>query len=231
VETGTRRRRARRLVVAGSLFAVFLWALVLLLAFTVESPAQVSRFDPRPLPPTAALDSPSRVDPLFSRVVSTLAGRKATVYCWSREDWAKKADEWTRRWPQLGELGAWRAYSFVHLGSVDVSPAICATLHQFVQLDRPAWRSRWPYALAWSVQVLAHESVHLRGIRSEVKADCFGMQSLAKTVVELGRSRAEGRYLAAMYWTHWYQWRSPEIRSPECRNGGSLDRSPSRVWP
>jgi hypothetical protein len=152
VEARNTRRAARRLVVAGSVFAAFLWTLVLLLLFTVEAPAYDSPFDPRPLPPTAALDSPSRVDPLLSRVVSKLAGRPAKVHCWSLEDWSKKATEWTRRWPQLGELGAWRAYSFAHLGSVDVSPAVCAMLHQFVQLDRPAWRSRWPYALAWSVQ-------------------------------------------------------------------------------
>jgi hypothetical protein len=182
-------RRARRLASAG-----LLWAAVFVAFSAVaarESPAHQSPQQSL-LPPIANLDSTSRVDPLFSRVVSRLARREARVHCWSQADWAKRAAEWAVRWPQLGELGARRAYSFAHSATVHLSPAICALLHAFVPLDLPASRTAWPYALAWAVQTLAHESVHLRGIASEVKADCFGMQSIDEAMVELGRSRAEG---------------------------------------
>lgn len=221
-------RRIRRLAIAG-----LLWAAVLIAASGVPARESPSDESPQasPFPPTAQLDSTSRVDPLFSRVVSRLSRREAQVHCWSQADWAKRAAEWAARWPQLGELGPWRAYSFAHSATVHLSPAICALLHAFVPLDLPVSRSARPYALAWAVQALAHESVHLRGIASEVKADCFGMQSIDEAMLELGRSRSEGRYLASAYWKYWYQAHGPDIRSPDCRNGGRLDLSLSPLWP
>jgi hypothetical protein len=222
-------RRARRLACAG-----LLWAAVLVTGLAVlalDAPGESSAQAAGPFPPAAHLDSTSRIDPLFSRVVSRLAGREAKVHCWSRAHWAKRAAEWAERWPQLGELGPWRAYSLPHTAEVHLSPAICALLRSFVSLPVPASRTRWPYALAWSVQALSHESVHVKGIVSEVKADCYGMQSIDEAMIALGRSRSEGRYLASAYWNYWYPAHGPDIRSSECRNGGRLDLSVSALWP
>jgi hypothetical protein len=57
------------------------------------------------------------------------------------------------------------------------------------------------------------------------------MQSLARAAALLGRTKAEGRYLARRYWNGWYQWHDPVYRSRDCRNNGRLDLWPTNVWP
>jgi len=94
------------------------------------------------------------------------------------------------------------------------------------------WRDPSPDALAWSVETLAHEAEHASGILSEVQAECYGMQTTPTAALLLGRTMAEGRYLATLYWKRWYAWLKPPYSSSECRNGGALDlHRDSDVWP
>jgi hypothetical protein len=83
------------------------------------------------------------------------------------------------------------------------------------------------------VAALAHESQHVRGIENEAQAECYGMQTIQKTTEALGRSAADGRYLAALYWRDYYlKQRNEEYRSDGCRDGGELDMRPeTHVWP
>lgn len=238
---GTRSRGTRRLALTG-----LVWASLLVCAsavFGYRSPdesAGAGRLqagtvrssthgDPRPLPSAATMDSPSRVDRVYSRVATALARRGTRVQCWSRADWRKRAAEWKARTPWLGELGPWRAY---RLGlTVHLSPANCAELGILVHGSGPVWRDRWPDALAWSIHALAHEAIHASGITNEAKAECYGMQYTRTAAVLLGRSAVEARYLARLYWKHWYQWQEPGYRSRGCRNGGVLDLNRSDAWP
>ena len=74
--------------------------------------------------------------------------------------------------------------------------------------------------------------MHVSGIRDEAKAECEGMQTIAKAAVLLGRPPAEARYLAVLYARHWYPGWPPRYRSPECHDGGRLDlRLSVNVWP
>jgi hypothetical protein len=238
---GTWSRGTGRLALTG-----LVWTILLACAFTVfayrsagESarPSRVdagrvpsSTFeDPRPLPPTESMDTPSRVDPVYSRVATALARRATRVQCWSRADWRRRAAEWEARTPWLGELGPWRAYTLRR--TIHLSPAICAELEVLVRSPRPIWRDRWPDALAWSMQALVHEAVHASGIKNEAKAECYGMQNTRTATVLLGRSAAEGRYLARLYWKHWYQWQQEPYHSPKCHKGGVLDLHRSNAWP
>ncbi|HEV3479946.1 MAG TPA: hypothetical protein VG144_10930 [Gaiellaceae bacterium] len=90
-----------------------------------------------------------------------------------------------------------------------------------------------PEALAWSIYVLAHESVHVAGYRSERKATCWGACSGSKEpALELGRTPKEARHLAELAWKTAYRRARPSYRSRECRDGGRLDLRPKRdVWP
>jgi hypothetical protein len=238
---GTRSRGTGRLVLTG-----LVWAILLVCAFTVfayrsadESPRaggvdprRVSGStlkDPRPLPPTGSMDTSSRVDPVYSRVATALTRRATRVQCWSRADWRQRAAEWEARTPWLGELGPWRAYTLRR--TIHLSPAICAELEVLVHDPRPLWRNRWPDALAWSIQALTHEAVHASGIKSEAKAECYGMQTTRTASVMLGRSAAEGRYLARLYWKHWYQWQQEPYHSRKCHKGSVLDLRRSSAWP
>jgi hypothetical protein len=89
-----------------------------------------------------------------------------------------------------------------------------------------------PEALAWSIYVLAHESVHVAGYRSERKATCWGLQRVERTARELGRAAKEARHVAGLAWKTAYRRARPSCRSRECRDGGRLDLRPKRdVWP
>ncbi len=111
---------------------------------------------------------------------------------------------------------------------------LCAALSRVVYRRIPVRSDEWPGALAFSVGTLAHEAQHLRGILNEAKAECFGMQSMTRVAELLGRSRDEGRYLAALYWRYDYndERRDPAYFSDQCRNGGRLDLNPGAgEWP
>jgi hypothetical protein len=87
-------------------------------------------------------------------------------------------------------------------------------------------------ALAWATSALAHESFHLRGVRDEAAAECYGLQSTAFVARALGAPAAYAQRLAA--YTFW-NVRPPVdygYFSPECRDGGKLDlRLQTSRWP
>jgi hypothetical protein len=216
-------RRGRRLATAGAV-----WALVLLVA-----PGLLTR-DATPdarnlpdLPPVRKSGEHGRL----SHVVAVLAGRGAVAYCWSSADWQQRRDPWHRTTPRWS--GPWGAYvSAEPVLTVNLAPNECTMLKLLMRSKRPVWNEEHPAALAWSVHVLAHESVHVSGHYDEVKAECWGLQLTARTAVELGRTAKEGRYLADLAWKQWYPRTPAAYRSPACRDGGSLDlRRKSRVWP
>jgi hypothetical protein len=216
-----RRRRIRRLALGG------LCALVLPYG-AANLVAPHGR-----LPDLSGTEYASRTDPELGRVVTKLAGRDAEVYCWSHEDWKDRAAELSRRWPDMDRLGAWRGYTWLWpVPSVHFSAEICIELLRIRYDPEPVWEDSSPDGLAWSVSGLAHESVHVSGVMSEAKADCYGMQRIRTAAVELGRSEKEGQYLAERYWKRFYRWSKPPYHSRECRNGGALDLRPGTdVWP
>jgi hypothetical protein len=174
----------------------------------------------------------TRVDFLLSYIVTALAHRSASVFCYSTTDWEARRTEWQAHWPSLGELGPWRAYTLRKAGTVHLSPVNCAQLAELARSRAPVWRDDWPDALAWSVYTLAHEAVHISGVKSEAKADCHGMQLIAQAAAMLGRTTADGAYLATLYWKHWQPWLGPRVVSQECRDGGQLDLHPRNAsWP
>ncbi|MDX6517345.1 MAG: hypothetical protein QOF50_191 [Gaiellaceae bacterium] len=184
------------------------------------------------LPAGIGLSATSGVDPTLSRVASELARRRTQVRCWSQADWKRHVSELARAYPRMSKLGPWRAYTSTTLAEINLSPAVCAELHKIGHRRVSVWRDRSPDALAWSVEALAHEAQHASGILSEVQAECYGMQTAPTAAMLLGRTSAEGEYLARRYWKRWYAWLKPPYFSSECRNGGPLDLRPDRdVWP
>ena len=183
------------------------------------------------LPKTASAETVSHSDPLYERVVSTLSGRSVSVYCWSQADWADRLAEREARWPDADPLGPWSAYTHLADLSLNLSPEVCAELARLVSEPDPVWDADKVDALAWSAHVLAHESVHVRGILDEGVAECDGLQTTAQVVVQLGRSKEEAAYLAAVYWKHLYRTLPDDYHPPECHDGGRLDLRTSTRWP
>jgi hypothetical protein len=176
------------------------------------------------LPKVDVVTSASHEDRRLGRIVTRLAHRRAKVYCYSSADWNGAP----------GSLGPWRAFTryATKPTSVLLSPELCTQLTTLAQSHTRVWSDEWPDALARSVGSLAHEAAHVSGIRNEAKADCYGLQSIGRAARMLGRTRAEGAYLATIYLKHWRPWLRPPYVSRKCRSGGKLDLHPqSSRWP
>jgi hypothetical protein len=132
-----------------------------------------------------------------------------------------------------GRGTSWNAYTaYGPLLTVNLSPQVCAELLRLSALRAPLREQTDLDGLAWSVGVLAHESIHVRGVLSETVAQCYGMQTIAKTALLLGRSRPEAELLADWYWRRLYSRSPAGYSSRECRNGGLLDLRPgTAAWP
>jgi hypothetical protein len=209
---------------------VFVLASILLSTATAQTPLD----DARPLPVLTGLRTVSYIEPNLSAVLSSLAGHRAQARCWSRADWRRLSTQ-RSSWPHRDRrLGPWSAYASPAHHEAHFSPTLCAILSRVVYQRTPVWKDEWPAAVAFSVATLAHEAQHLRGILNEAKAECYGMQTIARTAQLLGRTELEGVYLAELYWRGEYhdEDRDPAYVSDECRDGGRLDLNPTRTaWP
>jgi hypothetical protein len=182
------------------------------------------------LPELAARTTPTRTVAVLGQAVHALSRRRVNVYCWSSEDWARKAEAWPS--DELGPLTPWRSYTSPETANVELAPNVCTELERLRGRAEPIWKSSDRRAAAWTVESVAHESVHVSGIHDEAKAECYGMQHVPLAAVYLGLTPKEGRFLARLYWRDWYPRAPLRYRSRECRDGGALDRHPrSSRWP
>jgi hypothetical protein len=85
----------------------------------------------------------------------------------------------------------------------------------------------------FAIQTVAHESIHLFGIREESRAECFGMQFFAYTANRLGADPGLAQELATDYYNLYYLRNTPgtDYFDPTCMNDGALDLDPSPIWP
>ena len=165
----------------------------------------------------------SGIDPRLGQVATELSGLRVRVWCWSSEDWKKRVAEWERRDPLDRKLGPWSGYTDMSASTIHLSPEICAELRGLVEHDSAITGAAPRDARAWSLGAFAHEAYHAMGFRDEAVATCFGMQVMERAALMLGRSAAEGRHLATLFWKHWYEGLPPSYRSDDCRDGGRLD--------
>jgi hypothetical protein len=77
-----------------------------------------------------------------------------------------------------------------------------------------------------AVDVLAHESWHLRGVVDEAETECRSLQTMAWTAQQLGASAEQGRAMAAAQYTGAYEEMPEAYRTGACAEGGRLDMRP-----
>jgi hypothetical protein len=82
-----------------------------------------------------------------------------------------------------------------------------------------------------ALTVLAHESIHLRGLRTESVVQCYGMQEVPLVAKKLGASAEDARALAITEYSASYPQMPASYRSAKCRPGGALDLHPGGAWP
>ena len=77
-----------------------------------------------------------------------------------------------------------------------------------------------------AVDVLAHESWHLRGVIDEAVTECHSLQTMAWTAQQLGATADEGHAMALAQYTGAYREMPGAYRSGDCVDGGRLDLRP-----
>jgi hypothetical protein len=179
----------------------------------------------RDLPVQGGSTEKSRVEPRLSRIGSSLVGEKIEVRCWSDRDWRQLIED--------RDEGSSPVFAGMagEGGPIDLAPEACTPLVEFTY-ERLPKNEKATVALAYGVGVLAHELEHVRGEMDEPTAECHGMQHLAGVARKLGVPAAKARRLARVYWTEVYADSHRDYRTPDCRDGGTLDLRPrSSVWP
>ena len=158
--------------------------------------------------------SRARAEQRFTTEATRIAGRHVTVLC---------DDSYQYTGIGSDALGV----AFIQRGLAFLDPAACRDLHDLVFHDQGAQRE----ATAEAILVLAHEAVHLAGVRDEGLTECRALQQGVKLGVRLGLG--ESRAHAAMRSLYFRSLAERSItrlsyRLPEgCVDGGRLDVRPA----
>lgn len=145
----------------------------------------------------------SRIDLRYSHAATQLIAAyaqfadvepsEALVVCWSREDWYA-LDEW---FVDNKGYEIRRRFGFVQIPHtvINLSPDVCDYLDE---LAYEGFRDE-NRAVASAVGVLAHEAMHVAGVRDERTAECRGLELTALAAVALGASDAYGNRLQEIH--------------------------------
>jgi hypothetical protein len=155
----------------------------------------------------------AKAEAALSREASLIAGHPAQVTC----DDSGQQVGYVLDADGVAEVGGRQAY---------LIPEICNTLYQLAFKHRVQSFARTARAIA----VLGHESQHLKGVRNEGLANCYGFQSGVELGVNLGLSESRAR---AMMREQLATNASDAAGHPQylvpsgCRDGGSEDLNPA----
>ncbi|MGI9557138.1 MAG: hypothetical protein ACR2N5_04265 [Solirubrobacterales bacterium] len=144
--------------------------------------------------------------------------REAVVVCWSLADWkAILADFQAREFTLDSSLLGWvsRPERVINL-----------SFHTCQRLDAITYDGRLPEEAktAAVVSTLAHEAMHLGGIRDEGIADCYALQATVSVASDLGVDAAAARAIAELSAEYAHDQRhGTEYDHDDCFAGGALD--------
>lgn len=80
-----------------------------------------------------------------------------------------------------------------------------------------------------AVHLIAHETMHVNGLRNEAETECHAMQVSHLVAEALGATAAQARALQARYFAEIYPNIRSDYRSGDCREGGAYDIHPERA--
>jgi hypothetical protein len=180
----------------------------------------------------------SPTEQLVGAIATELAERPVGAHCRTAREWRALA---ARHRSNPDDLWSYvdgtttDGTDFYPGDVVELSPQACAAIAAY--RAAPGGRqcaSRYLKALVLgacqryaerlvAIEAVAHESQHLKGIRSEATAECYGVQYHAAVSQRLGATAARARTMATDYFAFVYPTLDREYRSPECRDGGALD--------
>ena len=198
-------------------------------ALLLEADQMIPPGEVRALPVIGGESAESRIEPRFGRLASALAGKAIQVRCWSSGDWHRLMREeaaYTR-----GQLGPdTLGFAGISGNRVSLAPEVCDSLVGLAyEGQRPEGEGE-QLLLAAALVTLSHEPQHSRGISDEAVAECNAIQVAHVTAAELGATPQYAAALVRTYWRHYDDELAP-YRSPDCRDGGALDRGyAGSIW-
>jgi len=80
-----------------------------------------------------------------------------------------------------------------------------------------------------AVHLIAHETMHVEGHRTEADAECRAVQLNHLVAMKLGATEGQARYLQKRYFDEVYPRMRSDYTSDQCREGGEYDLFPERT--
>jgi hypothetical protein len=167
----------------------------------------------------------------FSELARPIAGREAKVYCWTAPGWAQFFEHYVL--VKGDDEVSLRGLADAAGNRIDVEPGVCIGLGRHVAKNRPPALSGENLRLARALIVLAHHAEHLGSpSASETQLECFAVQHVRPLMQERGWDPDYVREIVLQSWQLHYTQLPAQLRTPDCRDGGPLDRNPgSELWP
>jgi hypothetical protein len=178
-----------------------------------------------------AAEAPPTEAQAFSALARSITGSDAKVSCWSPLGWAQFFEHYALL--RGDDEISLRGVADLTDRRIDVEPGVCAGLQRHVARNRPPELSGENLRLARALIVLAHHAGHLESpSASEPELECHAVQQVRPLMLERGWDPDYVREIALQAWQLHYTQLPPQARTPECRDGGPLDRNPaSDAWP
>lgn len=174
---------------------------------------------------------PPRRRPDIAEIATASVGVRPEVYCWRPDAWPALLEHYAI--VRGGEEVSLNGIADRERNRIELDPGTCVALDRYLSRERPHELSYENFELAQGIVVLTHQAEHLKTpTAAEAEVECWAVQHVRPLVRELGWGEAFEREIPLQAWELGYQQLPDGFRSPECRNGGTLDRNPgSSVWP
>jgi hypothetical protein len=167
----------------------------------------------------------------LAEIAAASVGVRPDVRCWQPEGWAPFFEQYAI--VRGGLEASLEGVADGERDRVDLDPRVCAALDWYLRRTRPAELSYENFELADALAVLTHQAEHLRSpSASEAEVECRAVQHVRPLARAAGWGAEYANELALQVWELSYLRLPEQFRTPECRNGGRLDRHPrSDAWP
>lgn len=168
--------------------------------------------------------------PDMTEIVRSSVGVEPDVYCWQPPSWAELAPQYAI--VRGGEEASLDGITDTERNRIDLAPGVCATLDNYLRGIRPTKLSSQNLELAQALVVLTHQAEHLKEpAAAEADVECYAVQHV-RPLVSAAWGAEFAEEIALHAWQIAYPRLPPQFRTPACRDGGPLDRSPgSNAWP
>jgi hypothetical protein len=166
----------------------------------------------------------------ISEIPHSSVGVRPNVYCWQPEAWAQFLPH--HALVRGGEVVSLKGIADVARDRIDLDPAVCATLSRYRARVRPSPLTYQNFELAEALAIVTHQAERLKTpAASEADLECYAVQHV-RPLVDAVWGPAFAEEIALHAWEISYRQLPPSFRTPDCRDGRRLDRTPdSTAWP